>query len=85
MRSTGRHWWILGCFFSNKIRLRQINRHEKSFDLMCILEKVSEPLLRYANPDILILETLKKRIPEFNIFDLKYEEYDVTFVIKVPI
>ena len=42
-----------------KIGQCQINRHEKCFDLMCILEKVNESLLRYGNPDMLILGTLK--------------------------
>ena len=28
---------------------------------MCILEKVSQPLLRYGNPDIQILGTLKNK------------------------
>ena len=47
------------CF--NRIRWCQINGHEKSFDLMCISEKVNQPLLRYGNPDIQILGTLKNK------------------------
>ena len=34
---------------------------------MCILEKVSQPLLRYGNPDIQILGTLKNKF-QISIF-----------------
>ena len=44
-----------------------MNGHGKCFDLMCILDNVSDSLLRYGNPDIKILGTLKSkfRISDF--------------------
>ena len=39
-----------------------VNGNEKCFDLMCISEKVNESLLRYGNPDMHFLGTLKNRI-----------------------
>ena len=58
--STGTYCIFLPQWFL-KIGQRQINGHERCFDLMCILEKVIESLLRYGNPDVVILGTLKNK------------------------
>ena len=68
------HWWILGGFCSHKIRLCQINGNEKSFNLMRILETVSQPLWRYGKPDWQILGTLKNKFQISNFLALNMKK-----------